>query len=53
MCLDILIPRLALALLELAVAVANRSFFDSLTIYLSFFAVILLGLQDGFLALHD
>ena len=29
-CLDMLMPRLALPLLEIEVAVANRSFFDSL-----------------------
>ena len=49
-CLDILMPRLALALLEIAVVVANRSFFDSLPIPLSSFAVVFLGLPGGFLA---
>ena len=43
----------ALALLEIAVVVANLSFFDSLPIHLSSFAVVFLGLPRGFLASHD
>ena len=41
-------PRLALALLEIAVAVANRSFFDSLPIHLSSLTVDFLGLSGDF-----
>ena len=51
--LDILTPRLALALLEIAVAVANQSYFDSLPIHLSSFAVVFLGQPGDFLASHD
>ena len=46
-------PRLALALLEKAVAVANRSFFDSLPIHPTSLAVVFLGLPGGFMASHD
>ena len=46
--LDILIPRLELSLLQKVVAVANRSFFDSLPIHLSFLSVFFLGLQGVF-----
>ena len=41
-CFDILIPRLALALLEIAVAVTNQSIFDSLPINLSSLEVVLI-----------
>ena len=51
--LDILMPRLALALLKMAVAVTNQSFFDSLSIYMSSLALVFLGLLGGFLASHD
>ena len=44
---------LAFALLEIAVAVANQSIFDSLLIHLSFSALVFLGLPGGFLASHD
>ena len=47
MCLDILMPRL-----EIVVAVANRSFFDSLPIHLSSFAVVFICLKGSFLASH-
>ena len=44
---------LALALLEIAVAVTNRFFFIYYpSIYFSF-AVVFLGLPSGFLASHD
>ena len=46
-------PRLALALSEIAVAFANKSFFDSLPIHLSSLAVVFLDLPGGFLASHD
>ena len=52
MCLDILMPRLALALFGIAVAVSNQSFVDSLPIHLSSLAVVFLGLPGGFLASH-
>ena len=53
-CLDILMPRLALTLLETVAAVANRSFFFySLPIDLSSLAVVFLGLPGGFLASYD
>ena len=51
-CLDILMPRLALALVEIPVAVTNRSFlihFQSI----SSLVVVFLGLPGGFLASHD
>ena len=41
-------PSLALGLLDIAVAVANQSFFDSLPIHLFFLAVVFLGLPGGF-----
>ena len=53
MCLDILMARLALGLLKIVVAAANRSFFDSLPMHLSSLAVLFLGLSGGFWALHD
>ena len=53
MFLDILMPRLASALLEIADADANQSFFDSLPIHLYSVAVDLLGLPGGFLVSHD
>ena len=46
-------PRLALGLLEIADAVANLSFFDSLPIPLSSLAVVFQGLPGGFLVSHD
>ena len=49
-CLHILMARLALGLLEIVVAVANRSFFDSLSINLSSLVVIFLNLSGSFLA---
>ncbi len=49
----ILMPRLALALLEIVVAITNQSFFDSLPIHLSSLAVVFLGLPVGFLAPHE
>ena len=52
-CLDILMPMLALALLEISVAVANRSFFYSLPIHLSFLVVIFLCPPGSFLASPD
>ena len=52
-CLNVLMPKLALALLEKVVAVESRSFFDSLPIHLSSLAVVFLGLPGGFLASHD
>ena len=46
-------PRLALAILEIAVAVTNRSFFDSLPDNLSSLTVVSLCLPGCFLASHD
>ena len=45
--------KLALLLLEIAVAVANRSFFDSLPIHLSSLVDVFLDLPGGFLALNQ
>ena len=45
-------PSLSLGLFEIAVAVANKSFFDSLPISLSSLAEIVPGLPGGFLASH-
>ena len=54
-CLNILMPSLALTLLGIVVTVtvANRSFFDTLPIHLSSLAVVFLCRPGGFLALHD
>ena len=52
-CLDIFMPRLALDLLELAVSVANRSFFIHYQSILFSLAVVFLSLPSGLLALHD
>ena len=46
-------PKLALALLEIALAIANRFFFDLLPIHLSSFAVVFLDLLGDFLVSHD
>ena len=46
-------PRLALALLEIAAAVTNPSIFDSLPMHLSSLAVVFLGLPAGCLASHN
>ena len=54
MCLNILMPRLGSALFEIVVAVADRSYFDSLQIHLSPLAVVfLLGQLAVFLASLD
>ena len=52
-CLDIWMLRLALALLEIAVAVTNWSFFDLLPLHLSSLAVVFLSLTGGFLVSCD
>ena len=52
-CLDILMPKLALTLLEISVAVANRFFIDSLSIHLPPLEVVFLGRPGCFLASHD
>ena len=51
-CLDILIARFALGLLEIAVTVVNP-FFNSLPIRLSSLTLVFLILSDVFLASHD